>query len=108
MGSGKPDNMGSQLSTCIIMRNGGSPLSAPPLKLRGDGGVMIPGIDSLPCALCSSEIQRTPGLLQRPARYAMRIDHRCPHVAMTQEGLDRPDVVVGLKKMGGEGVTKGV
>jgi hypothetical protein len=36
----------------------------------------------------------------------MGIDHRGPHVAVAQNGLDSADVVVGLKEVGGEGVTE--
>jgi hypothetical protein len=36
----------------------------------------------------------------------MRINHRRPDVGMAQERLDRSDIVVRLKKMGGEGVAK--
>jgi hypothetical protein len=38
----------------------------------------------------------------------MGIDHRGPYVAVAQKRLDRADVVIGLKKMGGEGMAEGV
>jgi hypothetical protein len=38
----------------------------------------------------------------------MGINHRRPDICMAEHFLDRTDVVIGLKKMGGETVPEGV
>jgi hypothetical protein len=56
----------------------------------------------------ASKIQWAFRFFHGPARDAMGMDHRRPHVAMTEKGLNCPDVVVGLQKMCGKGVAEGM
>ena len=55
-----------------------------------------------------SKIQRAFGLLERLARDTVRIDHRGPHITMTEQRLDRANVVVRLKQVRRERVSEGV
>jgi len=36
------------------------------------------------------------------------VDHRCFQAGMAKQRLNSPNVVIGLQKMGSEGMTKGV
>lgn len=45
---------------------------------------------------------------RRSAVEDMGVDHRCLDIAMTQEFLDRPDVVASFKQVGSEGMPEGV
>lgn len=53
------------------------------------------------------KIKRTFRLFQSPTRNAMCVNHRGSHVTVTEKRLDRPDVIIGLKKVSGETVAKG-
>jgi hypothetical protein len=55
-----------------------------------------------------SKIKGAFGLFHGPAGYAMGIDHRGLHVAVAEEFLDCPNVVVRLQKVSGKTVPEGV
>ena len=59
--------------------------------------------DESPRAIVREPIQRRPDACG-PAVQHVRVDHRRPDVAMSQELLDCPDVVAVLEEMRGEGV----
>jgi hypothetical protein len=48
-----------------------------------------------------SEIERALCFLHRPARHAVRVDHRRPDIGMAEQRLDGADIVVRLQEMGG-------
>jgi len=41
-------------------------------------------------------------------RYDMRVDHLGPHILVTQQLLDSPDVISIFQQVGGERMTEGV
>ena len=54
----------------------------------------------------NSEIKRTFGLFLCLALNGMRINHRGSHITVTQQFLNRPNIIVGLQKMTCKTVTK--
>jgi len=56
----------------------------------------------------SFEIQRASGLLDRPARNGLQIDHGCLDVGVAQEPLDCRQIVAGQQKVARERVAQGV
>lgn len=52
------------------------------------------------------KIQRTSGVLDGDALYSMRVNHCRPDIAMPQQFLDCPDVIVTLEQVAGKAVTK--
>jgi len=54
------------------------------------------------------KIQRAFQVFDRPARNAVRIDHRGPDIRVSQQRLDGADVIVRLQEMGGEGMAERV
>ena len=46
--------------------------------------------------------------LQRSTFYRVRVDHRRPNIAVTQQFLNRADVIVGLQEMGGKREARGL
>ncbi len=50
-----------------------------------------------------SEIQRALQFFDRFARHAVGVDHRGPDIRMSQERLDRADIIVRLEQMGRAG-----
>ena len=59
------------------------------------------------CTVCS-KFQWALGLFHCPARDAMGIDHRSSYVAMAEQSLDSPDIVIGLQKVRSETVAEGM
>ena len=55
-----------------------------------------------------SEIQRAFRLFYRHDRHTMGVDHGCLQAGMAKQRLDGADIVIGLQKVGSEGVTKSV
>jgi len=53
-----------------------------------------------------SKIQRTSGVLYGDALYGMGVNHRRPDVAMPQQFLNPPDVIVALQQVAGKTVPK--
>ena len=54
----------------------------------------------------ASEIQRTFRLLHGPDRDAVGVDHGCFQTGVSEQSLDRADVVIGLEQVRGEGVAE--
>ena len=54
----------------------------------------------------SSKIKRAFGLFCRGAFDGMRVNHRGSQVAVAQELLNGPNVVIGLQQMAGKGVSE--
>ena len=56
---------------------------------------------------CPSKVQGTHTLFNGATLDSVRVDHRCSHVTMPQQLLNRPYVVIGLQEMTGETVAEG-
>ena len=54
------------------------------------------------------KIERTFGLFFCLALDGMGINHRGSHIAVTQQFLNRTDIIIGLQQMTGKTVTKGM
>jgi len=66
-------------------------------------------IRRLQCGECRLiQIQRTSGLLDRPDRHAVGIDHGRLQAGMAELGLNGADVVTGLQEVGGKGMAESV
>lgn len=55
-----------------------------------------------------SKIKRTSGLFNRPARHTMGINHRRPHIRVSEQFLNGTDIVIGLQEMGSKTVAEGM
>ena len=66
--------------------------------MHGDKSVKWKMKDTQESGIFRIKIERASNLFCRHAFDDVRIDHRCPNIAMPQEALDRSDVVVSLHK----------
>jgi hypothetical protein len=55
-----------------------------------------------------SKIKRTLRLFDGPALDGMGVYHRCSHITMAKQLLNRADVIIRLKQMAGKTVAKGM
>ena len=55
-----------------------------------------------------SKVQRAHALLDCPTLHRMGVDHCCSHVTVTQQFLNRSDVIIGLQQVAGETVAESV
>jgi len=62
----------------------------------------------LPTLFHTSEIKQAFGIFLGDAFDGMLVDHGGPDIAVPQQFLDRPNIIVGLQKVAGKTVTKGV
>jgi len=54
-----------------------------------------------------SKIKRTLRLVDGPALDRMGVYHRCSHITMAKQLLNRADIIIRLKQMAGKTVVKG-
>ena len=55
-----------------------------------------------------SKIKRTLRLFDGPALDGMGVYHRCSHITMAKQLLNRADIIIRLKQMAGKTVAKGM
>ena len=55
-----------------------------------------------------SEIQRTLGLFDSFTLYGVGIDHGGPDIRVSEQFLNRADIIIGLQEMGGKAVAEGM